>query len=216
MSWRTFNVAWLLIFILLGMFVAGAKAEDVKLPEPRTTGGAGIFDMLKHRASALSGSFPTGAVSMEELSTLLWAASGLNRPEKGWTVPMAMGREPYCKVYAAGEMGAFLYDWKNNALKEISKDDIRSALGSQGFIANASYILVFVIDGEAVGKFDGTRGAEWGQVAVGAMTQDVYLAAEALNIGVRYMASMKADAVRSLLKLADSDTPVCIMPMGKR
>jgi hypothetical protein len=209
-------VTWLVIFIFLGVFIGHASAENVQLPDPQVTGGAGIFDVLKHRASASSGSFPTGAVSMEELSTILWAASGLNRPGKGWTVPMAMGREPYCKVYAAGENGAFLYDWKNNVLKEISKSDVRSALGSQGFIAKAPYILVFVIDGEAAGKFDGTRGADWGRVAVGAMTQNVYLAAEALNIGVRYIAFLKADAVRNHLKLTDADTPICIMPLGKR
>ena len=153
---------------------------------------------------------------MEELSTLLWAASGLNRPGKGWTIPLAMGREPYCKVYAAGENGVFLYDWKDNALKEISKGDVRGELGSQGFIAGAPYILVFVIDGEAVGTFGGTRGDDWGKVAVGAMTQNVYLAAEALDVGTRYLASMKQDAVRSHLKLADADTPLCIMPIGKK
>jgi hypothetical protein len=211
-------MALLAAVVFLGfflMFAGRADAEDVKLPEPQTTGGAGMFDMLKNRASALSGSFPAGAVSMEELSTLLWAASGLNRPEKGWTVPMAMGREPYCKVYAAGEQGVFLYDWKDNVLREITKGDVRGELGSQGFIANVPYILIFVTDGEALESF-GARGAGWGYVAVGAMTQNVYLAAEALSIGVRYMASMNPDAVRGHLKLADSDTPVCIMPVGKK
>lgn len=197
-----------MVLVLLGTFARAAYAEDVKLPEPRTAGGAGVFDMLKNRASALAGSYPTGSVSMEELSTILWAASGLNRPGRGWTVPMAMGREPYCKVYAVGENGAFLYDWKDNLLREVANGDVRGDIGNQSFVAKAPYILVFVIDGKAAG--------EWGQVAVGAMTQNVYLAAEALDIGTRYMASLKADAVREHLKLTEGDIPVCIMPIGKR
>ena len=206
-----FSAALLITLITL----VTAEAGDVKLPEPQMTGGPGVFDTLKNRTSATSASFPTGAVSMEDLSTILWAASGLNRPGKGWTVPMAMGREPYCKVYVAGEQGVFLYDWKNNSLKEIAKGDVRSELGSQGFIANAPYILVFVVDGKALDSF-GARGANWGLVAVGAMTQNVYLATEALNISARYLASVKPDAARAHLKLLDADTPVCIMPLGKR
>ena len=202
-------------FLCLVSVAAAEAAEFVKLPAPQTSGGAGVFDMLKHRASALGGSFPTGKISQEELSTLLWAATGLNRPDKGWTVPMAMGREPYCKVYVTGAEGTFLYDWKTHSLAETSKDDARSAVGGQGFVAQASHVLIFVTDGKAIGSFGG-RGADWGPVAVGAMTQNVYLAAEALGIGARYMASLKADAVRSVCALESEDVPLCIMPIGKR
>jgi nitroreductase len=128
---------------------------------------------------------------------------------------MAMGREPYCKVYVAGGDGVFLYDWSRNALKEISKDDIRGSIGKQPFVAKASHVLIFVIDGAAVEGF-GARGAEWGYAAVGAMTQNVYLAAEGLGIGVRYIASLSPDVAREALKLAAKDVPACIMPIGKR
>jgi nitroreductase len=200
--------------LLLTVLLCGPALADVELPAPRTEGGNGVFAVLKNRASAVSGSYPTGQVSLEDLSTLLWAATGLNRP-KGWTVPMAMGREPYCKVYVAGGDGVFLYDWSRNTLKEISGDDVRGSIGRQAFVANASHVLIFVIDGAAVEGF-GARGAEWGYVAVGAMTQNVYLAAEALGIGARYMASLSTDVARAALKLGAKDIPACIMPVGKR
>lgn len=208
-SWCKWSAA-----LLLTVFLCGSAGADAELPAPRTEGGNGIFAVLKNRASAVASSYPTGQVSLEELSTLLWAATGLNRP-KGWTVPMAMGREPYCKVYVAGGDGVFLYDWRRNALKEISKDDIKGTIGAQAFVASASHVLIFVIDGAAVESF-GARGADWGYVAAGAMTQDVYLAAEALGIGARYMASLSSDVARKSLKLGPKDIPVCIMPIGKR
>jgi nitroreductase len=189
---------------------------DIKLAEPRTEGGSGIFALLKSRASAVSSNYPTGQVSQEELSTLLWAASGLNRPGKGWTVPLAMGREPYCKVYVAGDEGTFLYDWKEHSLKEISKDNVKSTIGRQSFVANASYVLIFVTDGKALGNLNNPRAEEWARVAVGAMTQNVYLAADSLNIGVRYIASLSADVARASLKLEEGDVPLCIVPIGKR
>jgi nitroreductase len=189
---------------------------DVKLPEPRTEGGSGIFSLLKSRASALGSGYPTGKVSQEELATLLWAATGLNRTGKGWTVPMAMGREPYCKVYVASDDGTFLYDWKEHALKEISKNNVKGTIGRGAFVAQASHVLVFVTDGKALAGLGGGRGADWGFFAVGAMTQNVYLAADALDIGVRYMASLSADVARASLQLQENDVPVCIMPIGKR
>jgi nitroreductase len=127
-----------------------------------------------------------------------------------------MGREPYCKVYVAGDDGTFLYDWKEHALKEISKENVKAAIGPQAFVGKASHVLVFVTDGKALGSFNNNRGEEWAYVAVGAMTQNVYLAADALGIGVRYIASLSSDVARTSLRLAEGDIPVCIMPIGKR
>ncbi|MDR1979271.1 MAG: nitroreductase family protein [Synergistaceae bacterium] len=207
---------FLLLLVVLEVVLCASASADIKLPEPLTEGGSGIFALLKSRASAASGSYPTGQVSQEELSTLLWAASGLNRPGKGWTVPMAMGREPYCKVYVAGDEGTFLYDWKEHSLKEISKDNVKSTIGTQPFVAKASHVLIFVTDGKALGSLNNARGAEWAYVAVGSMTQNVYLAADSLNIGVRYMASLSGDVTRASLRLEEGDVPICIMPIGKR
>jgi nitroreductase len=48
------------------------------------------------------------------------------------------------------------------------------------------------------------------------MSQNVYLASNALGIGIRYMVGLNADAVRTLCALDPVDVPLCIMPMGKR
>jgi nitroreductase len=52
--------------------------------------------------------------------------------------------------------------------------------------------------------------------AAGAMSQNIYLAADALGISTRYMVSMKTDAVIKELRLDAADTPICIMPIAKR
>ena len=209
------NAVLIVLFVCVVGLAAAEAAEVIKLPPPQTSGGPGVFDMLRNRASALGGSFPTGKVSHEELSTLLWAATGLNRPDRGWTVPMARGHAPYVRVYVTGEDGTFLYDWSEHALVRTSNEDGRKTISSQGFVENASHVLIFVQDMKAFEPFGG-RWVEFGPVAAGAMTQNVYLAAEALGIGTRYMVNLNADVIRSICGLDDVDVPLSIMPIGKR
>ena len=74
-----------------------------------------------------------------------------------------------------------------------------------------------MIDGEKMKAFDDpARRASFGYLLVGCMTEHVYLAADSLNIGVRYMATLNADFARAKLGLPSADTPVCILPMGHR
>ena len=201
------------------LFPSGVASADVPLPAPQRTGGPGLFDAIGSRASALGADFASmGEVSPEKLSTILWAATGLNRGEKGWTVPMAMGMEPYVKIYVARADGTFLYDWRAHALKEVSKEDIRGRIGKQDFVAKAPCTLIFVSDSAALSrKFkDDDDEEEFAAVAAGAMTQNIYLASGALGIGTRYIRSARDDEIERILSLPDDDDVLCIMPMGVR
>ena len=87
----------LCVFLLVAVVLlpVGAASADVPLPAPQRSGGLGVFDALGSRASAVGADFASMKdVSLENLSTVLWAATGLNRGEKGWTVPMAWGWSP--------------------------------------------------------------------------------------------------------------------------
>jgi nitroreductase len=198
-------------------FATTAAAAEISLPKPVMDGGKGVLSALNSRASASQNSFPVNPISAQDLSTLLWTASGRNRDGNGWIVPVAQGKDPYCTVYVAKADGVFRYDGKNHKLTEISKENIIPGITSQAFAAKAPVVLIFVIDGEKTAAFtDPVRRASFGYVLVGCMTEHVYLAADSLNIGVRYMATMNADFVRSKLGLPAADTPVCILPMGHR
>lgn len=206
------------ILLLTCLFVFAAStvlAADITLPAPKMQGGPDVLTAVKNRTSAPGTGFPTKAISKEELSTILWAASGLNRKDKGWTVPMAQGREPYCDVYVVGDEGVFLYDWKANKLKEISNAKVKADLGGQGWAGTSPYVLVFVENGAKLASItDPARRATFGPILVGAMTQNVYLAAQAVNVGARYAATLNVEKVRGHLKLKPEDKPICIMPIG--
>ena len=70
------------------LLCASPVLADEPLPDPQQSGGMSLFEALKRRSSAAGGDFSLADVTREELSTILWAASGMNRGTKGWTVPM--------------------------------------------------------------------------------------------------------------------------------
>ncbi|MDR1082098.1 MAG: nitroreductase family protein, partial [Deltaproteobacteria bacterium] len=191
-------------------------SADIDLPAPRTEGGIGIFEALKKRSSVAGGDFSPAEVSMDELSTVLWAASGLNRGESGWTVPMAEGLPPYVDVYAIGNAGTYRYDWKANRLVEISQENIKGKIAHQGFVRRAAWILAFASNPEGLARLRHPEaGPDFAQVLTGAMTQDVYLAAGALNLGSRYIHSFYTDELKAGLKLPEGSVPIALMLIGK-
>ncbi|MCL2102448.1 MAG: nitroreductase family protein [Syntrophorhabdaceae bacterium] len=205
------------MFCMISAFAATASATESSLPKPDMEGGKSVLAAVNSRASADRNQFPVNPISIQELSTLLWSAGGRNRDGKGWTVPVAMGKDPYCTVYVAKSDGVFRYDGKKHSLTEISKENIIPGITNQSFAVKAPIVLVFVIDGKKISEFsDPARRASFGYLLVGAMTEHVYLVADSLNIGTRYMASFNDSFVRAKLGLPSDDIPVCILPLGKR
>jgi nitroreductase len=208
-------------FVTVFAFILGpqlALADDIDLPSPQTEGGLGLFEALKKRSSVAGGDFSLAEVTKEELSTILWSASGLNRGQTGWTVPMAEGLPPYVKIYVAGQEGLFRYDWAGHKLLEISKENIKAKIGGPRFITKAYYVLILTTDKEILGRLvHGGQNSqdEFANVLVGSMTQDIYLAAAALNLGTRYIHSMNKAAVSAALQLDEKDYPIALMLLGK-
>jgi nitroreductase len=194
-----------------------ALADDIALPPPVTEGGLGLFSALKKRSSVPGGDISPAEVTLEELSTVLWAASGLNRGQTGWTVPMAEGLPPYVRIYVAGRDGVWLYDWAEHKLAGVSSENIKAGVASQAFVAKAWYVLILVSDKEVASRLGpGAPEADnFIQVLTGAMTQDIYLAAASLGLGARYIHSMRADRVREALSIAPDDYPVALMVLGR-
>jgi len=83
---------------------------------------------------------------MEVLSTLLWAAFGVNRPRSGGrTAPSAHGWQEI-DVYAALAEGLYRYDASVHALDLAVGQDTRALTGSQDFVGAAPLNLVYVAD----------------------------------------------------------------------
>jgi hypothetical protein len=203
------------IIIILSLFCFSFCYADITLPTPQTKDGMSLFESLKKRSSTSGGGFPAGQVSDNELSTVLWAASGLNRGKNGWTVPMANGNSPYVRIYVASKKGTFLYEWEGHYLKEINNKDIRADIGLQNFTRRAAYSLIFVSDASAFTDINPEQITNFSYTAVGGMSQNAYLAAAALKLSARYIHSIKPEVISQELQLPEGSKPLGMLLLGK-
>ena len=98
--------------------------------------------IIERRASGPRSGFPNGEISDEELSTILWAASGRNRGDNGWTVPTAFGMPPYVKIFAVRPDGAFLYDWKQHSLIKVTDENILPKISDDECVQTTPWVLI--------------------------------------------------------------------------
>jgi len=185
--------------ILLSVFVlaAGLAAQDtdlVNLPAPQMTGGKPLLDCLKARQSGRE--FSSEKLPLQVLSSLLWAADGINRPDSGKrTAPSAVNWQDI-DVYAAMADGLFLYLPKENALKKILGEDVRSAMGKQDFVKDVPLNLVYVSDYTKIPRGTDEDKRSISGTHTGFISQNVYLfcASEGLSTVVRGLIDQEAAA----------------------
>jgi len=169
--------------LILGLLAAGLTAPEVTLPKPETSGGMPVLTALAKRQSGRS--FSGRPLPEQMLSNLLWAADGVNRPATGYrTAPSARNRQEI-DLYVVMEKGSWRYDAKAHKLVPAADGDLRKLAGTQDFVATAPLNLVYVEDTDKSGT--GPDAAVWAGVAVGAISQNVYLfcASEGLSTVVR-------------------------------
>lgn len=188
--------------------LAAFAAADIVLPSPEKSGGMPLLDALANRSSAKPAPFDKRELSNQELSTLLWAGTGLNR-ENGWTVPMAMGSEPYVDIYVLIKSGVYRYDWRKNQLLQINAKNLIQRASGQEYVATAPCVLVFAT------KSGSSRIESRADTAVGAMTQNIYLASESLGLKARYVATFNRETLLNNFELAGPLLRIiAIMPIG--
>jgi nitroreductase len=122
----------------------------IPLPKPQLDRGKPMMQVLKERKS--SRVFDSRPLPPQELGNLLWAAFGVNRPEKGGrTAPSAMDMQEI-DVYAALADGLFFYEAKTHSLRKILGKDIRELTGKQPFVKDAPLNIILVADYSRTGK----------------------------------------------------------------
>ena len=187
----------------------GAFAAPIALPQPRKSGGMPLFEALSKRSSAAQKNFDRGQLSLDELSAILWATTGKNREPKGWTVPMAMGKEPYVSVYVLLESGAYLYSWDKNELSEVSPGNIIQNAVAQGFAKTAPCVLAFVDNGSESNR-------DFVFLAAGAMSQNAALAVEALGLKGRFLGSYDGGAISRAIRARSPESILGVMVVGRQ
>lgn len=219
---RIFTTGLILVSFTL---CSGAVSEEkISLPIPQTDNGMSVREAIYGRRSVRS--FTDEAISLEDVSQLLWAAGGktvdgVTGPTRAY--PSAGGAYPLELYLAAGnveglEAGLYHYDWKDNSITLIDKGDLRSALVSaaygQKMIETAPATIVITAIYEKTTSRYGERGRVlFVPMDAGHLGQNVHLEALNLGLGTVMVAGFKEEAAKKVLKNVEG-TPVYMMPVG--
>lgn len=191
---------------LMGMTLM-ASAQDIQLPKPLMENKVTLMEALQNRHS--SREYSEKQITDSELSTVLWAACGINRPESGkLTVPSAINAQDI-QVYVIRQDGSYLYQPKENTLKNVSSKDLRTLVaGRQTFAASAPVSLVLVSDHSKFGKAK-DAAERLGVIDAGYVSQNICLACAALNLNTVPRMTMDTEGLRKELGL-DSNYDIII------
>ena len=137
------------VLFIAAILAGNLLAQNIDLPGPQKTGGMPLMDALAKRSTARA--FDSKELSAQQLSSLLWAAFGINRPDGKRTAPSAMNFQE-TDIYVLLKQGAYVYSATSNRLDLVVAEDIRALGGTQSFVKDAPVTLVFVADFARMGQ----------------------------------------------------------------
>jgi len=193
-------------------------SKMIKLPKPKIKSKISLEEALNKRRSVRD--YKKGSLSLEQVSQLLWAASGEN--QYGRTSPSAGATYPLEIYLAVGEVeglepGIYQYSPTGHSLEKIKEEDVRNNLSraalGQGMIARAPIDIVIAANYHRTTGHYGQRGIRYVQMEAGHVGQNLHLQAAALNLGTVMVGAFEDRAVKEVLGIKED--PLYIIPVGK-
>lgn len=192
------------------------KQEVIQLDKPNLNREFSVMKALSERRSTRE--FSTAGLTKADLSDLLWAANGINRPEQGLrTAPSAINAQDV-DIYVCTTKGAFIYDFKAHALNPVTEENLIPSLAvGQDFVNDAPVCLLLVSDLTRYGdrmKNDRAAIEKYGAADVGMVSQNISLFCASAGLVTVPRGYMNANALKEGLKLTDDQLVVLNHPVG--
>jgi SagB-type dehydrogenase family enzyme len=192
--------------------------QAIKLPKPNEKGSISIEETLHKRRSVRD--YKRGPLNQEQVSQLLWAASGKNLHRR--TAPSAGATYPLEIYLVVGEVeglkkGVYSYSPPCHTLERKIEQDIRNPLSraslEQRMIERAPINIIIAADyGRTTGHY-GQRGMRYVHMEVGHVGQNISLQAIALGLGTVMIGAFEDRQVKEILGIEEE--PLYIIPVGK-
>ncbi len=198
-------------------------SEDmIQLPEPTTDGKVSLEKALTLRRSIRN--YSNEALSLEDISQLLWSAQGITNERGFRTAPSAGATFPLEMFVVANNVeglskGIYHYSPFEITLEVIHLKDIAAELmrasHSQSMIAESAVVLVFGAVFERTTDRYGERGIRYVHNEIGHASQNVHLQAAAMDLGTVVIGAYRDEEVEEILDLDPDIRVLYMMPVGK-
>ena len=209
--------------ILLFPASGSQGAETIKLPPPVKQGGMSLAAALTVRRTVRR--FASRPLDLAQISQLLWSADGRSDPRGLRTAPSAGATYPLDLYLVVGERGVkdlpagvYHYRVEAHALAPVAPGDARGAVARaslhQSWMIQAPVMVV--ITGEyrrCIARY-GERGVRYTHMEAGNVSQNLFLAAEALGLGAGIVGAFEDKALAQVMKLPPAHEPLLVMPVG--
>ena len=202
--------------------VPNSSTRVIRLPSPRSESKTSVETALRERRSVRE--FQKEALTLAEVSQLLWATQGITPPEGRRTAPSAGALYPLEVLLVAGKEGAVpagLYRYRphEHDLVCVAEGDRRAKLAAaaleQEWLADAPVTIVITAVYERTARKYRQRAERYVHMEVGHAAQNLHLQAVALDLGTVVVGAFVDAEVKRVLALADNEQPLCLMPVGK-
>ncbi len=207
----------LMLTCLLTASLSAQSVKTIKLNEPSKSRKTDVMTAFKNRKS--TNEYEKRDLSIQDLSDLLWAANGINRPESGKkTAPSALNSQDI-DVYVCKADGAYVYDAAKKELKQITKKDLRPLMNGNR-PNDAPVLLLLVADLSRYKAYDSKNSEankrlyDMSALDAGIVSQNISIFCAAAGLGTRPRASMNHDELRKELKLKESQITWLNHPVG--
>jgi len=214
------------LLMILPFSSTTVHADNIALPSPSHKGKISVEEALKNRRTHRS--FSSKALSLDQLSQVLWAAYGVTAKKHGYalkTAPSAGALYPMDIYALVGKQGVeklpegvYHYKPENHTLEVVQKKDQRHATAraslGQTWMAEAPIMLVITGEYARCTVKYGRRGVSYTYIEAGCVGQNIFLQAEALGLKAGIVGAFNNKRVIEVLGIPAAHDPILIMPVG--
>jgi SagB-type dehydrogenase family enzyme len=197
---------------LVGPLRGSEPFQPIQLPPPDTHGGMPLMQALQGRKSTKQ--FETRAISLDHVSSLLWAAFGINRPESGKRTAATAVNCQDIDIYVVLATGAYVYQPKEHQLIPVVNRDLRSLAATQDYAQAAPINLVYVSDHGKMSDSFQAKKPVYAAFHAGSISQNVYLYCASSGLGAVVRDSVDRVGLKEALKLREEQSIVMAQSVG--
>jgi len=202
----------IVIAFIFSIVAVAQELQPIKLLPPQTEKGKSLMKALEERRTTRE--YSERAMSLQDISNVLWAANGINRvKEMKHTAPTAVNWQEI-DVYIVLGKGIYLYNPHDSTLFPVVKGDLREQAGTKDYVKTAPLNLIYVADYTKMKNAEEAKKEAYASADAAFIAENVYLFCAAFDMGCVVRASVDREKLSATMKLRPEQKIVLAQTVG--
>jgi SagB-type dehydrogenase family enzyme len=198
--------------------------KRMRLPDPQFEGDVSLERAIRTRRTIRS--FGGKALSLRQISQLLWASQGITEtggfkraaPSAGALYPMDIYAVAGAGCVEGLDPGVYHYEPEGHSISfgkgEDARRDVARASLRQTWMAQAPLNLIITAEYSRItGKY-GQRGIRYAMIEAGHIGQNIFLQAQAMGLAAGIVGAFDDERLIRVMGIQETHEPLLIMPVG--